>query len=352
MSKSPTSASSAAIVCTGLAFAWPDGTPVFEDFPLAVGPGRTGLIGLNGSGKSTLLKLIAGELDPDRRAASRVAGEVGYLPQNVTLDTAPAGRRGARHRRARAPRCTPSRRATRARSTSPPSATTGTSRSAPAPPSTSSGSATSASTAPSARCRAASRVLLRLAALLLRRPDVLLLDEPTNNLDLDARQAAVRRRSPPGPGVMVVVSHDRELLDLVDQIADLRDGEVRWYGGNFTRVRGGARRRAGGGRAHGARRRGRRAAAEARTGRRPGQVGPAQAATARRCTTPSASRRSSWARASARPRSPRASTASCTTEKLAEAQGAARRGGGGGPGRRRDPRRPAAHRGAAGPDAC
>ena len=33
---------------------------------------------------------------------------------------------------------------------------------------------------------------------------------------------------------MVVVSHDRELLDLVDQIADLRDGEVSWYGGNFS----------------------------------------------------------------------------------------------------------------------
>ncbi|MGT2531363.1 ATP-binding cassette domain-containing protein [Streptomyces nojiriensis] len=33
---------------------------------------------------------------------------------------------------------------------------------------------------------------------------------------------------------MVLVSHDRELLERVDQIADLRDGEVRWYGGNFT----------------------------------------------------------------------------------------------------------------------
>lgn len=37
-------------------------------------------------------------------------------------------------------------------------------------------------------------VLLRLAALLLERPDVLLLDEPTNNLDVFARHAAVRRR--------------------------------------------------------------------------------------------------------------------------------------------------------------
>lgn len=76
-------------------------------------------------------------------------------------------------------------------------------------------------------------VLLRLAALLLARPDVLLLDEPTNNLDLRARArlyAAVESWS----GVMLLVSHDRELLERVDQIADLRDGEVRWYGGNFT----------------------------------------------------------------------------------------------------------------------
>ncbi len=76
-------------------------------------------------------------------------------------------------------------------------------------------------------------VLLRLAALLLRRPAVLLLDEPTNNLDRRAREhlyTAVEAWS----GVMVVVSHDRELLERVDQIAELREGEVRWYGGNFS----------------------------------------------------------------------------------------------------------------------
>lgn len=76
-------------------------------------------------------------------------------------------------------------------------------------------------------------VLLRLAALLLRRPDVLLLDEPTNNLDLYARRRLYTAVAS-WPGVMVVVSHDRELLDLVDQIADLRSGEVSWYGGNFS----------------------------------------------------------------------------------------------------------------------
>ena len=33
---------------------------------------------------------------------------------------------------------------------------------------------------------------------------------------------------------MLLVSHDRALLDLVDQVADLRDGRLRWYGGNLT----------------------------------------------------------------------------------------------------------------------
>ncbi|EST32109.1 hypothetical protein M877_05050 [Streptomyces niveus NCIMB 11891] len=76
-------------------------------------------------------------------------------------------------------------------------------------------------------------VLLRLAALLLARPSVLLLDEPTNNLDLYAR-GRLYEAVDAWSGVLVVVSHDRELLDLVDRIADLRDGEVTWYGGNFS----------------------------------------------------------------------------------------------------------------------
>ena len=77
---------STSITVTSLAFTWPDGSPVFEGLDVAFGPGRTGLVGVNGSGKSTLLKLIAGELAPVDGTV-RVAGEVGYLPQNVTLDT-------------------------------------------------------------------------------------------------------------------------------------------------------------------------------------------------------------------------------------------------------------------------
>ena len=75
-------------------------------------------------------------------------------------------------------------------------------------------------------------ILVALAALFLRRPDILLLDEPTNNLDLDARKRLYDAVAS-WTGVMVIVSHDRELLALMDQIADLSGGEIRVYGGNL-----------------------------------------------------------------------------------------------------------------------
>ena len=76
-------------------------------------------------------------------------------------------------------------------------------------------------------------VLLALAGLFLARPRVLLLDEPTNDLDRSARQrlqaAVVRWRGP-----VLLVSHDRELLDLVDHVAEMRKGGLRFHGGNLT----------------------------------------------------------------------------------------------------------------------
>ena len=222
---------STSITVTSLAFTWPDGSPVFEGLDVAFGPGRTGLVGVNGSGKSTLLKLIAGELAPVDGTV-RVAGEVGYLPQNVTLDTTlrvdetlgiaaqrtalhaiEAGDVSETHFETVGDDWDVEERAL---------ATLG-----------ELGLGHVGLDRAIGEVSGGESVLLRLAALLLRRPDVLLLDEPTNNLDLYARRrlyAAVQS----WPGVMVVVSHDRELLDLVDQIADLRSGEITWYGGNYS----------------------------------------------------------------------------------------------------------------------
>ncbi|MEU1624443.1 ABC-F family ATP-binding cassette domain-containing protein [Streptomyces sp. NPDC020096] len=225
------SIASPSITTADLGFSWPDGTTVFDGFQIAVGPGRTGLVGLNGSGKSTLLRLIAGELQPSQ-GALRINGEVGYLPQNLTLDTTLRVDEALGIHRVRAAlhaieRGDPSERhftavgddwdvEERARATLDQLGLGGISLDRTV-----------------GEVSGGESVLLRLAALLLRRPDVLLLDEPTNNLDLAARHrlydAVTAWR-----GVLVVVSHDRELLERVDQIAELRGGEVRWYGGNFS----------------------------------------------------------------------------------------------------------------------
>ncbi|WP_329037332.1 ATP-binding cassette domain-containing protein [Streptomyces sp. NBC_01725] len=223
--------SSPQITCSALSFGWPDGSVVFDDFQLAVGPGRTGLVGVNGSGKSTLLKLIAGALTPTA-GRTDVVGEIGYLPQNAVLDTALrvdqalgiAGTRAALLAVEAGDASEENFAAVgddwdveeRARATLDQLGLghVGLDR--------------TIGEVSGGEC-----VLLRLAALLLARPSVLLLDEPTNNLDLYARRrlhAAVAT----WPGLLVVVSHDRELLDLVDRIADLREGEITWYGGNFS----------------------------------------------------------------------------------------------------------------------
>ncbi|MDP9843915.1 ATP-binding cassette domain-containing protein [Streptosporangium lutulentum] len=216
------------LTCSALSFAWPDGTTVFDGFQLAVGSGRTGLIGLNGSGKSTLLRLLAGELTPSTGTV-KTAGDIGYLPQTVVLDTGlrvdealgiaatragllaiEVGDTSEEHFTAVGDDWDVEERA-RATLDQLGLGHIGLDRTI-------------------GEMSGGECVLLRLATLLLARPDILLLDEPTNNLDLVARErlyAAVDSWS----GVMVVVSHDRALLERVDQIADLRDGEVRWYGG-------------------------------------------------------------------------------------------------------------------------
>ncbi|EGE40494.1 ATP-binding cassette domain-containing protein [Streptomyces sp. SID4928] len=225
------SAADTHISCTSLAFSWPDGEEVFTGLDLTVGPGRTGLVGLNGCGKSTLLRLIAGDLTP-QAGAVRTRGGLDHLPQNLTLDTAlrvdevlgVAGRRTALD-------------AVESGDARPEHfAVIGDDwdieeRSLATLDGLGLGHIGLDRTV--GEVSGGECVLLRLAALLLERPGVLLLDEPTNNLDAYARRRLYDAVDA-WTGALLVVSHDRELLERVDRIADLREGSVTWYGGNLS----------------------------------------------------------------------------------------------------------------------
>ena len=76
--------------------------------------------------------------------------------------------------------------------------------------------------------------LVGLARLLLARPSVLLLDEPDNHLDLPGK-AYLEQLIQEYPGAVVIVSHDRYLLDaVVTHITEIEDGKLTEFIGDYS----------------------------------------------------------------------------------------------------------------------
>ncbi|WP_051092585.1 ABC-F family ATP-binding cassette domain-containing protein [Jongsikchunia kroppenstedtii] len=222
---------SAPITFADLTFVWPDGSTVLDGIAGTFASGRTGLVGRNGSGKSTLLRLIAGELTPTS-GTIETAGPVGYLPQTASYDadSSVADLLGI-------------------------------------------GAVISAIQAIEAgdteprlfeivgddwdiEARAAEvlarigfagmrldrrvdelsggeSMLIAIAGLRVRRTPISLLDEPTNNLDRAAR-ARVSDLVDDWPGTLVVVSHDLDLLERMDNTAELYGGRLEVFGGPYS----------------------------------------------------------------------------------------------------------------------
>lgn len=78
------------------------------------------------------------------------------------------------------------------------------------------------------------RSRLQLALIMLRNPNFLLLDEPTNNLDIPSAEVLEEVLSE-FQGTILVISHDRYLLDaVVGRIVELEAGKLYEYGGNYS----------------------------------------------------------------------------------------------------------------------
>ncbi|MDR0514700.1 MAG: ATP-binding cassette domain-containing protein [Coriobacteriaceae bacterium] len=75
---------------------------------------------------------------------------------------------------------------------------------------------------------------IALAKLLIKNPEVLLLDEPTNHLDLESvtwLEGFLRSYQ----GTIILVSHDRAFMDnMVDHVAEIDNGQVKLYRGNYS----------------------------------------------------------------------------------------------------------------------
>ncbi len=76
--------------------------------------------------------------------------------------------------------------------------------------------------------------LVGLACLLLSRPDVMLLDEPDNHLDLSGK-VFLEQFIRDYPGTVVLISHDRYLLDgVVTHIVEIEDGKLTSFTGDYS----------------------------------------------------------------------------------------------------------------------
>ena len=77
------------------------------------------------------------------------------------------------------------------------------------------------------------KMRVAMARVLLGRPDVLLMDEPTNHLDIESiiwLEAFLKSL----PGALLMTSHDREFMNrIVTRIAEIDDGEITAYSGNY-----------------------------------------------------------------------------------------------------------------------
>ena len=194
-----------ALSLSAVSFSYSDAHPVLSDVDLDLGRGWHGLVGPNGSGKTTLLALMAGDLQPTAGAVFR-SGAVVRCDQIVDTPSPEVMLLATAHE---------------------PSAYSARGRLGLEPDMVDRWSTLS----PGERRR------WQVAAALFAEPEILLVDEPTNHLDRETSQlllASLARF----PGIGVVVSHDRGLLDsLTSSTILVRRGSIEHWSAPYSQAR-------------------------------------------------------------------------------------------------------------------
>lgn len=219
------------VTLEGVSYQLPDGSPLFSDLNLHLDQRHTGLVGRNGVGKSVLAHLIAGDIAPTAGRCLRT-GKVYYLAQHITHapgqtvadlagvqpiinalerieqgSTAPAdfdavgeqwnirqqlldqlAHNNLRH-------LTPS--------------------------------------TPTSRLSGGEAMRVALMGAFMSEAELLILDEPTNHLDREQR-LALQAQLGHWPKALLVISHDRELLETMTRILELSALGLASYGGGYS----------------------------------------------------------------------------------------------------------------------
>jgi len=214
-----------------LRYVLPNGTPLFSGLTFSFGSGRIGLIGRNGVGKTTLLEILAGRRPPTEGEV-KCTGRIAFLEQEeparcyttvadalhcasvlnayarVTSDVGiPEDLDCLQHQWNLVDRVQQVL--------------------------SQMGVGHIDVLSPFDRLSGGEQARIRLSYLLLSEPDFVFLDEPTNHLDHEARSFVYEWIQQSSKGLLVV-SHDRRLLDLLNQIVVLDKKGVHQYGGNYT----------------------------------------------------------------------------------------------------------------------
>lgn len=229
-----TKSRNSAIIANDISFNTENGVSVFKNISFSLNNEKSGLVGKNGVGKTTLLRLLVGELEP---TGGKIQGTetVSYLPQDYQIDLrrSVADILGIKNTLEALTKIKAGEKDPELIKIV--------------------GEDWNIRDRVSEKFEqlnikdldldrllsslsGGERTKVILAKLLISEPDFIILDEPTNNLDHDSREIIYDLIKGWERGLLVV-SHDRKLLNLLDQILELSDKGLNIYGGNYDSYR-------------------------------------------------------------------------------------------------------------------